>query len=233
MKYLPQGLSDILKRFMRNRYRQSLSGKTVEQVFTAIYERGVWGTKDNKSGGGSTTEQTREIIQELPKLFQRYKIRSVLDLPCGDFTWMQQVDLSSITYIGGDIVESIINENTARFPSKNKHFQKLDIISDELPRVDLLLCRDCFIHLSQAHILQSLENILRSEIKYLLVTSFTDTPTNVDIITGEWRRVNMELAPFQLQPIAVINERCTVDDGKFADKSLLLIDLKEHRERRA
>jgi hypothetical protein len=37
-----------------------------------------------------------------------------------------------------------------------------------LPKADLLMCRDCFIHLSDDMIALAIANILRSDIKYLL-----------------------------------------------------------------
>lgn len=226
MKFLPRVITEKLKRFMLWRYRKFLAGKTVEEVFTGIYEKGVWGTKNIRSGGGSTVEHTIEIIQLLPGLFKRYQIKSILDLPCGDFSWMQNMELSAIQYIGGDIVEQLIKRNIENYAQPNRSFTKLDIVKDPLPvGIDLILCRDCFVHLSNQHIRQSIDNIRSSGARYLLVTSFTKTTENTDILTGEWRRINMELPPFNLKPIEILNERCPEADGKFADKSLLLIDL--------
>ena len=47
------------------------------------------------------------------------KITSVLDIPCGDFNWMQKVDLSNIEYIGADIVEELIKKNIEIYEGKN------------------------------------------------------------------------------------------------------------------
>jgi hypothetical protein len=49
-------------------------------------------------------------------LLRQFEIHSLLDLPCGDFNWMQHVDLQGIKYTGGDIVEALvarIRHNTA------------------------------------------------------------------------------------------------------------------------
>jgi hypothetical protein len=139
---------------------------------------------------------------------------------------MQKVDLSAVYYIGGDIVESIISQNNRKFKSENKKFEVLNIIVDRLPQCDLLLCRDCFVHLSNEKVEQALENIRKQKIKYLLTTSFPATKNNKDILTGEWRPVNLELPPFNLKPIASFNEGCTENEERvYSDKSLILIKL--------
>ena len=57
--------------------------------------------------------------------------------------------------------------------------------------------------------------------QYLLTTSFTDRQDNKDIITGEWRPLNLQIAPFSLpKPIRIINEKCTQKKSSYADKSL-------------
>ena len=44
-------------------------------------------------------EQTLVILDELPKIIRKYKISSILDLPCGDFYWMKEFDFKEINYI--------------------------------------------------------------------------------------------------------------------------------------
>ncbi len=103
------------------------------------------------SGTGSDTTQTNVIINELEKLFQEYKIKSILDAPCEDFNWMNQVNLDEIEYLGTDIVEDLITFNKSNYKyKKGVEFNTGNIITDDLPEVDLILCRDCLVHFSFA-----------------------------------------------------------------------------------
>lgn len=222
----PNFIKDLILKFRISQYRKSISKKTMHEVFEHIYEKNVWGNKKNVSGGGSTIIKTKKIVAELPALFEKYNISSVLDLPCGDFIWMKEVDLSGIDYIGGDIVQKIVDINNEKYSNKFVKFTPLNVVNDPLPEADLILCRDCFVHLSLEQIGQSLENIRKSQIKYLLVTSFTQRSENKEIITGEWRPINMEIAPFNLRAIEVLNEGYSGKDASFNDKSLILIDLR-------
>lgn len=76
-------------------------------IFDKVYKNREWGDGESVSGTGSYLESTKHLIRELPFLFSRYGIRSILDIPCGDFNWMKEVNLSGINYIGDFIVEGI------------------------------------------------------------------------------------------------------------------------------
>ena len=76
-----------------------------KDIFTNIYFKNKWGDNNSFSGSGSNLEQTSVILDELPKIIRKYKISSILDLPCGDFYWMKEFDFKEINYIGSDIVK--------------------------------------------------------------------------------------------------------------------------------
>ena len=59
-----------------------------------------------------------------------------------------------------------------------------------------MICRDCLFHLSYKDIESVLENFIAAEIKYLLTTTFTHNRSNRDIITGDFRRLNLFKKPF-------------------------------------
>ena len=64
------------------------------KVFDKIYEKNTWGSEESRSGPGSTEKQTRRIREALPTILNNFGIKSMLDLPCGDWNWMKDVDLS-------------------------------------------------------------------------------------------------------------------------------------------
>lgn len=173
------------------------------------------------SGPGSSLAQTAEIRRRLPLLFASLEINSMLDAPCGDHNWLRHVDLKLEKYVGIDVVPSIIEQNRNRYENQIKKFYVSDITKDFLPQCDLIFCRDYLVHLSFTEIFAALRNFCNSDAKYLLMTTFPNTQVNADIQTGGWRTLNFQIAPFHFPaPIRLLNERCTENNGKFADKSL-------------
>lgn len=207
----------------RNKKTSKFKGKSIKTTFTEINKINYWNSQDSISGTGSDLIQTNEIIQELPKILKEYKIASMLDLPCGDFHWMQNVNLSGVNYIGGDIVLELIENNKLKYEKENYTFEVIDLTNDTLPKVDLVFCRDCLVHLSYSDLSKALYNIIKSNSKYLLTTSFLDQKINYDIVTGEWRPINLEKSPFKFpSPIFKLLENCTESGGIHSGKALLL-----------
>jgi SAM-dependent methyltransferase len=214
-----------LHRYGRWKYRHKrlvLEGIPAEAVFTRIYQTRHWGgAAQPASGPGSTLEATAAIRAALPELLQKYEIKSILDIPCGDFSWMQHVDLQGIDYTGGDIVMPLIAELQARYEQENRRFRVLDLCTDPLPKVDLVIVRDCWVHLSNEAIGRAIANIRSSGSRYLLVTTFRRQTRNQDILTGEWRPVSLEHAPWHWPaPLQVLDEQSTEADGRYRDKCL-------------
>lgn len=198
--------------------RRLTSGK---MLFSNIYESNYWEGTESKSGWGSSLVQTRRIREQLPALINELNIRSFLDVPCGDFNWMKEVNLRVEEYIGADIVYSLVESDQRKYGSRTRRFVVLDVTRDKLPRVDLIFCRDCLVHFSYKDIRLALQRFHESTSIYLLTTTFTNRNKNEDIVTGEWRPLNLQIAPFNFpRPSKLINEHCTEDKGRFTDKSL-------------
>jgi len=159
------------------------------------------------------TERTRRGLLAVIKLFG---ITSIADAPCGDLNWMKHVDLGACRYIGIDIVQDLIARNKELFGA-TKEFRHLNLIENVIERVDLIMCRDMLAHLTYDQIFTVLKNFKQSGSKYLLVTTGLTTTVNFDITTGECRRLNLELPPFNFpKPIALIVEDApfTFEAGK-------------------
>lgn len=228
-KLMKKFIPDWLLRWYRNRKRISskFRNKSTNEVFTEIYSSNHWKSSESVSGTGSVIRQTETLINELNKLLTEMNIASVLDLPCGDFKWMQKVYLSKIDYVGADIVEELIKSNIRQFKEKeNLKFKVLNLITDPLPKCDMIIVRDCLVHLSYKDINSAIKNIKSSGSKYLLTTTFTNYHQNHDIVTGDWRPLNLQEKPFSFSsPILVINENCTEGNGQYKDKSMALWDI--------
>lgn len=220
----------VLK-WYRNRNRQvsKFKNKPTNEVFMEIYKKNYWKSSESISGTGSELEQTKSLRKDLEKILNNMKITSILDIPCGDFKWMQKVDLSKIDYIGADIVEELIKNNKEQYKEKNNFkFIVLDLIKEPLPKSDIIIIRDCLVHFSYADIFTAINNIKSSGCKYLFTTTFTNHHLNSDITTGDWRVINLQEKPFNLpSPILLINENCTEGNGEYKDKSMALWKLSE------
>ena len=198
-----------------------LQFRSVEPVFTKIYYNNFWEGKESRSGPGSNLEQTEQIRCELPILIREIGARSILDIPCGDFNWMKEVKLDLDFFIGADVVQELVGNNIKKFGSVDRHFVKLDITKDRLPQVDLVFCRDLLVHLPYRYIFKAINNLRKSNSKYLLTTTFVHLEKNEDIITGEWRELNLQKAPFCFPvPIKVINDNCFIEGGDSPKKYL-------------
>jgi len=202
--------------------------KALNFRFTNIVNKNLWGSEESLSGAGSILNQTETIRKEIPLLIKEMGFKSLLDVPCGDFNWLSQTELDVEKYIGGDIVPDLITLNRNKFQDNNITFECMDITQIIPSKVDLILCRDCLVHLSYKDIFSALKNFKKSKSKFLLTTTFTNRTINRNIFSGGWRPLNLELPPFNFpKAVKIINENCTEADGKYLDKSLGLWNLEK------
>ncbi len=176
-------------------------GQTATQAFTQIYENGVWGKDaqgNGTSGGGSSVKNAKNYMIFLQDFLKKNHIKSVVDVGCGDWRFSQYLDWSDIIYIGYDVVKSVIDENNKKFSNKNCQFIFGDATQIDLPRADLLICKDVLQHLSNENIFQFLKQLGR--FKHCLITNDVDfkieTSDNKDIDTGGYRILDITKEPF-------------------------------------
>lgn len=224
--YIPAFLLRLHWKYFKSKVRE-FKTKNTEEIFTYIYKENHWRNNESASGDGSTLNETQYIRKELPLLLQQYQIKSILDIPCGDFNWMQHINLTGINYTGADIVKDLIVANSQKHSKPGIQFTNLDLTTDNLPAVDLIICRDCLVHLSQEKVIAALRNIKRSGSKYLLTTSHISAKKNRDIVTGDWRPVNLVQPPYSLpQPITQFKDTPVTGENEFSDKVMALWEIK-------
>jgi hypothetical protein len=216
---IPTGLRELINRLrfrfwmLRDALSDTIHGtKHREGIFGRIYRGNEWGDRESVSGAGSNEAATRAVRRELPLLLQRYGIRSLLDAPCGDFRWMREVVGALDRYIGVDIVADLIERNTRFYATHRVSFLRADIATDPLPTADLILCRDCFIHLPTRLIHRTLRNFQTTGARYLLLTNDGNAEPYHDIPIGSFRRINFTRPPFLLgEPTETISESASGD----------------------
>lgn len=198
-----------------------------KRLFRQIYLDRFWGPEEESaSGPGSSLARTAAVRNAIPELISEYRISSLLDIPCGDFWWAQRMDLGSCLYIGADIVDELIAQNNQKYGGPLRRFCALDLTRDRLPQVDLILCRDCLVHMSFKGIGKSLANMKASGSRYLLTSTDPSLHHNINIVTGAHRLLNFELAPFHFpKPIRTIHEQSGIPGQE--NKSLQLWPIDE------
>lgn len=202
------------------------STQSSRETFRQIYRSRAWGNGESLSGPGSSVARVAAFKADLESLLRELQVHSLLDAGCGDFNWMKDLNAELAQYIGVDIVPEIVSANQSTHKSETRIFLNLDITSDSLPQVDLIICRDCLVHLPFKSIVAALKNFHQSNSTYLLATSFPGLAKNADIQTGGWRQLNLMLPPFNFpEPRNVIDEKRTLSPGDQTVKYLGLWEL--------
>ena len=173
-----------------------------KEVFSKIYKEGLW---QGGSGDGSKIENVREYVDVLQKYIDKPEIKTVIDLGCGDWQFSKFLDLSSVLYLGVDVVDSVIDSNINLYSASNIDFISRDIITYELPQVDLIICKDVLQHLSNRDVISVLIKIIKSS-KFALITNDfnSESTSNIDIENGDYRYLDLTLSPFFLDVVTVL-----------------------------
>lgn len=171
------------------------------QVFQVAYAAQAWGSAESGSGVGSELAATENVSAYLPELFRRLQVSKFLDAPCGDWNWMRTVNLASVDYVGADVVSSVVGRNGQKYARPGVRFIHADLTKDPLPAVDLIMCRDCWVHLSFSDMAAMLKNFRRTGATWLLISHTPSHDKNESKATGiGWRHLNLNLPPFSFPP---------------------------------
>src|SRR6266576_4870784 len=115
--------------------RKSFADLDLGQRFRRIHDTNRWGAAASASGLGSEIGATVVLRTELPRLFRKLGVTSLLDAPGGDAGWSNKADLG-VRIAGVDIVPSLIESLQARAAAGeikgDSHLA--DITRDSLPR---------------------------------------------------------------------------------------------------
>ena len=157
---------------MRRMIRRFLASRR-KRAFTHIYDTNYWRDSESRSGPGSrrNSGSAQHTLKMLATFTERYAIRTIADIPCGDCNWIgAYLDAwPSVEYVGFDVVDKLIQRNRETFPARR--FAQLDIVISVPPRFDLILCKDLLNHLETSEITEAIANMRRSGSKYLLASN--------------------------------------------------------------
>ena len=210
-----------LRKFYTTHFFQLLPiNKTLlkKKIFTSIYKSKHWVQNPHDlsnefisiSGPGSNTysDQYKNLIKNFKLIIDKYEIKSIIDIPCGDFLWIKKIiHEKKIKYLGIDIVEDLIQENKSKYQNENIKFSTGDIVNFEVKeKYDLVIVRDLLIHLDNNDIKKILNNMKKMNVKYLAVNNY-EINKNKDVIIGQHREVNILIEPYNFpKPIFYFND---------------------------
>jgi hypothetical protein len=169
-------------------------------IFENIYKKQIWNNCDPNiplSGPGSSLENTKETSTLLTKFIYDNECKSLLDLGCGDLTWIPKTTFfndNNIKYTGVDIVESLITSHVIKFPDKN--FLCKDITTyNYFEKVDIIIIRDVIFHLKNNDILSIFDNI-KNKFNFLIITSCNNHVNTDNFNQWHFTEKNILINPF-------------------------------------
>lgn len=171
------------------------------EMFSKVYSNNVWTHGDGrvpKSGSGSTLQKTESTRSFLKEAVLRYNIRSIVDAPCGDLTWMRTLfpffAEHGVKYTGVDIVPSEIAQHSFAFPQHT--FLELDMAVKPLPAADLIFSRQALQHMNVEDNMRVMNNWVSSGSQFIMQTTYNVTPnSNYRPVSGGTNSLINLLAP--------------------------------------
>jgi len=171
-----------------------MMNNTLEKLFSKYYS-------SNKTMT-SPDYYFQSIPKELINVLTLFKIKSLFDAGCRNRDWISLIDfkLLNVDYTGGDISKDMVDYCNKHYPEYTVTHH--DCTTDPIPTVDCVLISDVLIHLSNHNKLMFLKNFIRSQSKFLLMTSDPTCIFNDEISIGPdtgfpWAPVNWKLDPWR------------------------------------
>jgi SAM-dependent methyltransferase len=187
------------------------------EVFSDIYAKKQWGDEEDQkftSGSGSRAAYASPYCELIDSFIRKHKIKTVVDLGCGDFRVGRGIARPEISYIGVDVVQDLIAHNARTFGADHIRFQVADLTSGALPDGDLCLIRQVLQHLSNNEILMALERC--EKYPYIVITEH--------LPNGRRIKPNLD-KPHGPDIRLYSNSGVFIDQPPFAQKAAKLLDV--------
>ncbi|MEZ5740438.1 MAG: class I SAM-dependent methyltransferase [Burkholderiaceae bacterium] len=216
-RYVPARLLRLRHEYRSGRHNGPFQNLSTREVFTKIYEDGVWGrsTDPQQRYFSGTGSHDRAIVDTYVAAVGRFLGQltgkpDVVDLGCGDFSVGSRLRPLCARYTACDIVEPVIEFNRRRFEQLQVDFRTLDFTREALPAGDVVFIRQVLQHLSNDEIMAALPRIA-GQYRYLVLTEHLpagddfvpnqDKPAGFDIRLGFNSGLVLTRPPFNLVPL--------------------------------
>jgi hypothetical protein len=176
----------------------------IKDNFTNTYKNDLWrmDNGESKSGLGSSLSYTVNFRRELLEIIEKYNLIKIFDCSCGDWNWMKTIKESLPYYIGNDIVEELVHNNTLKYGSDKIHFVCNDMLSQLKTytdnELDLVICRHTLEHLPTDYSIEVLIEIKRVS-KYSIITStkyYDKENIDIEMDGHTYRPINLNKEPY-------------------------------------
>ncbi len=173
-----------------------------DNKFDAIYKQQIWSGKDGSvplSGPGSLVQSSLPVIDFINQGVENQQIGSVLDLGCGDLTYISTIDHitnGTVRYTGVDVSEYILEENEKHYPWFKGAC--MDITEPQVFDADLIVIKDILFHLTNEQITALFDNLANSRFTFCIVTTMNNASNGRRKLDPKhsYANVNIRLAPF-------------------------------------
>jgi SAM-dependent methyltransferase len=181
-------------------------GLSTEQIFSKIYKDSSWDKKslNFNSGPGSHNENlVLPYVKFVNSFLIDKKLKSIIDLGCGDFNVGKNIYRHVHKYYAFDIVPDLIKKNKKFFNDKKIIFECKNFIDEKLPKADGVIIRQVLQHLDNKSITKILDKI--KHYKYVIITEHIPKDIfipNINKSIGLTTRlefnsgINVEIEPF-------------------------------------
>jgi len=179
-------------------------GSTINKfIFEYIYKNQIWNNGNQNvplSGDGSSLYNAQECSKLLNDFIYNNKCNSVLDLGCGDLTWISKTPFfndNNIKYTGIDVVEHLIISHSTTYSDKS-FFCKDITTNNDFEFASLIIIRDVIFHLKNKEILSIFENI-KNKFDFLMITSCKNNINTDTFDRWHFSPKNINIEPFNKQ----------------------------------
>mgnify|MGYP006091331163 CR=1 FL=1 len=187
-------------------------GLSIEQIFSKIYKDSSW-NKNSLNFNSGPGSHNKKLVAPYVKFVNLFlldkKLKSIIDLGCGDFNVGKNIYKNVNKYYAFDIVPDLIKTNKKKFNDKKIVFECKNFIDDSLPKADGVIIRQVLQHLDNKSIIKILDKI--KPYKYAIITEHipkTIFTPNIDKNIGLTTRlefnsgINIEIDPFNFNFIS-------------------------------
>ena len=133
----------------------------MENIFTNIYDKKIWGI--GSGSGSNVSKDTLKYIQLLESIInnKEYDIKTICDIGCGDWNFSKFINFGDKEYLGIDCVKSVIENNIKNYENQNIRFIHKIVNDDYIPKgYDLIIIKDVIQHWTDEDILNYFNKIL-------------------------------------------------------------------------
>jgi len=174
-------------------------------------------------GQFATVKDMAVLIKELDDFISEKNISSLVDIGCGDVHWIKELkEFMNINFLGIDFIPDLIfTLNVVFSNNKNINFENVDILTTPLKQYinkpDLIIVHNTFTLMTFYEILIALDNILSSNPKYIMITSYDERQNDLrKIDSRNWKPMNLEDEPFNFNSLEKLYEKNEI----YSDKCL-------------